>query len=250
MKNFAFGILLMFISFVNAQDSQELFNQANKEYQSEDYKNAIQSYESILDSGLESSEVYFNLGNAFYKTNKMADAIYYYEKALVLDPSNKDATTNLAYANRSIIDNIKTLPKSIFKKFNDTVLAIISYNTWAKLAVLFSLIAGGFWMLFFFSTQPAIKKMYFTLGVLVSIICVASLGITIQQYNQTINTSYAIVFSPEIEVKNAPRTSASETFRLHEGTKVKVIDQVGNWHKIKITDGQIGWIPEKTIKKL
>lgn len=249
MKKIIIVFILMITSFMSAQTAQDLFKQANEQYQQEDYTNAIKTFKSVLNEGLESSELYYNLGNAYYKTNQMAEAIYHYEKALILNSSNQDAKINLAYANRSIIDSIKIVPKSTFQKFNETVLSMFSYNGWAKIAVVLSLFGGAIWMLFFFSTQPGIKKLYFTLAILVSVSCALSLMVTIQQYNHVKNTVYAIVFVNEVEVKNAPRKSAIETFTLHEGTKVKILDIVGDWYKIKIADGQLGWMPNNAIKQ-
>lgn len=250
MKNLLFGILLWTIGFVSAQNSQTEFENGNQLYQQEAYTKAITSYLKVVKGGLESSELYFNLGNAYYKTNQMAEAIYYYEKSLQLNAVNQDAIVNLAYANRSIIDSIKEVPKSTFEKFNDSVLSVLSYDNWSKVAVSLSLVAGLLWMVFFFSTQPGIKKLYFTLSVLLTIICFLSLGITVQQYQRTKSNVYAIVFSEEVSIKNEPRKNASEVFVLHEGTKLKVLDEVGEWQKIKISDGQIGWIDKKFIKKL
>lgn len=250
MKNFILGILLLTLGYVSAQTTQELFEQGNKQYQEEKYNEAIVLYQKVVSQGFESADLYFNLANAFYKSNNMAEAIYYYEKALMLDPTNTDVNVNLEYANRSIIDNIKTVPKSTFNKFNDAVLAIFPYNTWAIIAVSCSLLAGLFWMFFFFSTVPGIKKLYFTLGLFISVLCVASLAITAQQYNSVQNTTYAIVFVNQVEVKNAPRENATESFMLHEGTKVQIMDTVGDWKKIKIADGQVGWLSSEVIKKL
>lgn len=250
MKNLIFGILLLTINFVSAQNSQNSFEEGNKEYQSEAYEKAIGAYEQVLQTGMESSELYFNLANAYYKTNKMADAIYYYEKALQLNPANEDARLNLAYANRSIIDSIKEVPKSVFQKFNENVLSILSYNNWSKVVVALSLFGGLFWMIFFFSTQPTAKKLYFTISIFLTFICVISLAITIQQYQNAKNTVYAIVFSEEVSVVNEPIENASEVFVLHSGTKLKVLGEQGKWQKIKISDGQIGWIAKKVIKKL
>lgn len=250
MKNLIFGILLMTISFVSAQDSQTIFKEGNTQYQSEAYDKAIEAYEQVLGMGNESSELYFNLGNAYYKTNKMADAIYYYEKSLQLDIENKDAKLNLAYANRSIIDSIKEVPKSFFQKFNDNILSVFSYDNWSKVVVGLSLLGGLLWMLFFFSTQPALKKLYFTLSLLLTFSCMVSLAITIQQYQNHKNSEYAIVFSEEVSVISEPIKNASEVFVLHSGTKLKVLEKQGEWQKIKISDGQIGWIDKKVIKKL
>ena len=250
MKNFILGILLLTIGYVSAQTTQELFEQGNKQYQSEKYNGAIKAYEKVINQGFESVDLYFNLANAYYKTNHMAEAIYHYEKALELDPVNEDVKVNLKYANRSIIDNIKSVPTSTFNKFNNAVLAIFLYNTWAIIAVVCSLLAGLIWMLFFFSTVPSVKKLYFSLGIVISILCLSSLAITAQQYNSAQNTEYAIVFVNQVEVKNAPRESATETFMLHEGTKVQIMDAVGDWNKIKIADGQVGWLSKGAIKKL
>lgn len=248
MKNLIFGILVVFISVVNAQEPQNIFEEANSQYQKEAYTEAIISYKKVIDQGLESAELYFNLGNSYYKANQIAEAIYNYEKALVLNPSFKDAKVNLAYANRSIIDSIKILPKSIFEKLNDAVFTFFSYNTWAKFAVGASLVSGVLWLLFFFSTQPGIKKTYFTLGIITTLLCLITLGITSQQYNYTTKIKQAIVFSDEVAVKNAPRENASEVFTLHEGTKIVILDEVGDWQKIKIADGQVGWLLKNNIK--
>ncbi|MGY5352193.1 tetratricopeptide repeat protein [Wenyingzhuangia sp. IMCC45533] len=250
MKNLITGFLLMFVSFVSAQNLQNTFKEANNHYQKEDYDKAIDLYNRILKDSLESSEIYYNLGNAYYKTNQMAEAIYHYEKALILNPSNQDAQVNLAFANRSIIDTIKVVPKSTLEKLNGSVLSVLSYNGWAKIAVALSILGAVLWMLFFFSIQPSVKKLYFTLAVLISIGLLTTLFITVQQYSYTQNTTYAVIFVDKVEVKNAPRKSAVDTFTLHEGTKVKVLDKVGDWHKIKIADGQIGWMPATALKLL
>lgn len=250
MKNFILAILLLAIGTVQAKTPQEFFEQGNIQYQEEKYNEAIETYLKVINQGYESVEVYFNLANAYYKTNFTAEAIYFYEKALALDPAKIDVKVNLEYANRSIIDNIKAVPKSTFDKFNDLFLAVFPYDTWAILAVSCSLIAGLIWMLFFFSTQPSVKKLHFTLATITSLSCLIGLVITAQQYKRKQNTTYAIVFANQVEVKNAPRESATENFVLHEGTKVSVIDVIGDWEKIKLTDGQVGWISSQAIKKL
>lgn len=248
MKNFVLAILVMFVSFVNAQEAQSVFKKANEQYQAESYKEAVTSYNSVLEKGFTSSEVYFNLGNAYFKTNQLAKAIYSYEKALFIDPSNKDAQVNLGYANDRIVDRIKTIPMSAFEKFNNTILALFSYNGWAKITVTCSLLAGLLWIFFFFSTQSGVKKMFFTLSVVISTCCFIGLGIAYQQYSRTQNTVNAIVFLEEVSVKEEPRDNALEVFSLHEGTKVKVLDRVGEWHKVKIVDGQVGWLSIKAFK--
>ena len=153
-------------------------------------------------------------------------------------------------AKKNTIDSIKELPNSVFQKFNKNVLAYFTYNGWAKITVVFCLLATVFWMIFFFATQPGLKKMYFTCSVLLTVFTVLSLSISFQQFSYVSNLHQAIVFSNRVEVKNAPRDSGDQVFTLHLGTKVHLLDVVGDWHKIKIADGQVGWLPKKTIQEL
>ena len=128
-----FGVaLFIFFSYtdeIQAQDVDSLFVSANKAYQQEDYLKALGFYEKIENNQVESGELYYNMANAYYKTNKVADAIFYYEKALIIEPNNKDILFNLEFAKRMTLDNIEELPKSVTQKFRDSIILKLSYNT-------------------------------------------------------------------------------------------------------------------------
>lgn len=244
-------ILLLFISSVsNAQNTDIVFSNANKLYKEAKYNEAIKLYEEIANQHKASSELYYNLGNAYYKLNKVAPSIYYYEKALQLDPLNEDAQNNLIFAKRLTLDRIEELPKSVFQKFNESYLQKLTYNGWAIVAIVFSFLAGILFLLFYFALEPSKKRLYFVTSMLSFLLLIVTLSITFTQYSDAQKNIQAIIFSEEVAVKNAPTPNSEEVFTLHEGTKVKVLDSVDDWKKIKLADGKIGWMKANSLKIL
>ena len=144
-------ILLVFIAHnLFSQTAEELFSIGNEEYKLEHYSEAIIRYQKIEDLGLSSSELYYNLGNCYYKLNQVAASIFNYEKALLLDPLNEDAQTNLIFAKRLTVDNIEEIPLTIFQKLDATIIKKLSFNEWALSAVTFSILGSLFFLLFYF----------------------------------------------------------------------------------------------------
>lgn len=249
MKKF---ILLLFMCFmsVTAQENEKLFSAANTFYKDGAYEKAIENYEKLIKSDKVSSELYYNLGNCFYKLNKVAPAIYNFEKALELNPNNKDVQNNLIFARRLTIDRIEELPKSVFQKFDDAYLSKLHYNTWGVITIVFAFLAVLLFLLFYFSFDSVKKRLFFSASIISFILLVSSFSIGFQQYEKEINTIAAIVFSDEVSVQSEPTNDASEAFVLHEGAKVLVIDAVGEWSKIKLVDGKIGWLKNVNVKML
>ena len=241
-------LLMLFTSLLSAQTVEELFTKANKAYKEAKYNEAIEFYEKIEQKGKISSELYFNLGNCYYKLNKVAPTIYNYEQALQLNPLNKDAANNLVFAKRLTLDVIEELPKSFFQKLNQNYLQKLSYNQWAVVVVVFSFLASLFFLLFYFSIISARKKVYFITSFISFLFLIATLIITYNQYHFSKKNIQAIIFAEKVEVKNAPTLNSEDVFTLHEGTKVKVLDGVDNWKKIKLTDGKVGWIEKNKLK--
>ena len=190
------------------------------------------------------------MANCYYKLNKIAPTIYNYEKALQLDPLNKDAKNNLVIAKRLTLDRIEALPKSVFQKFNENYLQKFTYNTWAVITIVLSFIASILFLLFYFAYTPSKKRTYFTTSIISFLLLITSLVITYTQYNQTKNNIEAIIYTEEVPVNNEPTDNSNEIFILHEGTKVNVLDSVDNWKKIKLADGKIGWVKTKILKEL
>jgi tetratricopeptide (TPR) repeat protein len=245
-----FYILFFITSFVSAQNPEAFFKEANDLYKVGRYEEAIALYKKIENLKLTSSELYYNLGNCYYKLNQVAETIYNYEKALLIDPLNEDANNNLIFAKRLTIDNIEALPKSIFQKFDENYIKKLSYNNWAILAVIFSALGSLLFLLFYFSYTPSKKRFFFTSSIVCILLLVISVSLSYKEYNDSKSNINAIIFAEKTEVKNAPTLNSENVFTLHEGTKVKVLDSVDNWKKIKIVDGKIGWVDAEDLKVL
>ncbi|WP_298779260.1 SH3 domain-containing protein [uncultured Polaribacter sp.] len=247
MKKILF-LLLIIANSLSAQNTDEIFSSANNLYKTEKFEEAVELYKKIESKGLVSLELFYNLGNSYYKLNKVGPSIYYYEKALKLDPLNEDVKNNLVFAKRLALDKIEELPKSVFQKFNQNYLQKLSYNQWAIVVVVLSALASLLFLLFYFADSPSKKRFYFATSILSFIFLIASFFITYNQYSFYKNNKEAIIFVEKTEVRNAPTFNAEEIFTLHEGTKVIVLDAVDNWLKIKIADGKIGWIISNELK--
>jgi len=250
MKKFV-TILLLFIGFLsNAQSADELFKEANTFYKVEDYNRAAGVYLAIEEKGLVSTDLYYNLGNCYYKLNKVAQAIYYYEKALQLDTSNEDTLHNLAFAKRMTLDIIEDLPKTFLQRFSENVIQKYSFDTWALIAVIASFLASMLFLLYHFSGSSKMKLLYFNTTIFTVFVMLVSVFFAFDNYNWVQNNRTAIIFETKTDVKNAPTESSEEIFELHEGTKVIIVDELDNWKKIKIADGKVGWIYQDALKEL
>ena len=243
-------LLLFIVNSLTAQNESSIFDTANNLYKEDKIEEAITAYKEIEEKGLISSELYYNLGNSYYKLNKVGPSIYYYEKALKLNPLNEDVKNNLIFAKRLALDNIEELPKTVFQKFNSNYLQKLSYNQWAIAVIIFSFLGSFLFLLYYFTTTPGKKRFYFTTSSISFILMVIVLLITINQYTFTKNNKEAIIFAEESEIRNAPTLTSEEVFKLHEGTKVIVLDAVDDWKKIKIADGKIGWVISEELKLL
>ena len=245
-----FFLLSLIVNSIVAQSLEDNFYAANDFYKNEKFEKAIELYHQIASQGKISMELYYNLGNSYYKINKVGPAIYYYEKALKINPLNEDVKNNLIFAKRLALDNIEELPQNIFQKFNKQYLQKLSYNQWAIVAVVFLFLTFILFLLFYFVFSSFIKRVFFGFSILSFLFLIISFSITYNQFYFDKNNKEAIVFAEKISVKNAPTMNSEEVFILHEGTKVFVLDALDNWKKIKLADGKQGWINAKEIKEL
>lgn len=243
-----FLFLVLVFNVATAQTIDEMFVDANTLYKEGAYLDAIKLYKEIEQKKQESSELYYNLGNCYYKLNKVASTIYNYEKALKLNPRNKDARNNLIFAKKMTLDRIEPLPKSVFQRFNKIVLKKLSYDGWSIIAIIFSIAMSVFFLLFYFTNTSSKKKIFFVTALMCLLLLVTTIVITQYQYSQSKNDVEAVIFAEEASVKNEPIKDGEETFVIHEGAKVKVLDTVDNWKKIKLSDGKTGWVLTEYLK--
>ena len=236
---------------VGFSQTTESFKQANELYNSGYYKEAIGQYDSILASGQHSAELYFNLANCYYKLNEVGPSIFYYEKALQLAPDDLDILNNLGYAQKMTIDAIQEVPESGVSKLLNKTLNSLSVDGWAircvGLVFLFVVLFLGYYL----SYSEAKKRLFFVSSNVVLIALFVSLGLLFKRDSLDSNTHPAIIFVKETEIKTEPNLRSETSFTLHEGTKVLVIEDYNNdWLKIKLLNGETGWMSRSELKSL
>ncbi len=247
------GLFLLIMSFTFwgfAQNHQEIFQKANTAYQNGHYQDAIDAYKQLLAAKIEDADLYYNLANAYYKLNRIAPSIYYYEKALLVDPKHRDAKHNLMYAQRMTIDSFDTIPKSILQRIDENIIYPFGVDTWAAISVVGAFLFAVFVLMYYFSGQTTRKRIFFVLSSITLLFFLLSVSFTLKRKYYYEHNQPAIVFEPKISVKSEPTPTADEAFELHEGTKVQILESLDSWYKIQLPDGNIGWLQQDTVKKI
>tara|TARA_B100001287_G_scaffold233336_1_gene204716 strand:+ start:1988 stop:2776 length:789 start_codon:yes stop_codon:yes gene_type:complete len=239
--------------FAQKEINEELLNQkfqnANNLYNEGLYKESIEIYSEIFNSGFHSAELYFNLGNSYYKINDMPNAILHYEKALRLDPNDSYIINNLNIANNSVIDKILKVPESFIDLKLDQISNFMNIEDWTYLTILTSFIFLFVFTLYFFSNSTIIKRLSFCVLLLLFISNICFIMMSFNSYQKNHIDRYAIIFDERIEINSEPNDRSDILLILYQGTKVKVIDSFTNdWIKVRLSDGQVGWLEKNKIK--
>ncbi len=217
-------------------------------YLCNDFQEAIQIYESLLKQG-EAAEIYYNLGNSYYKVDDIAHAILNYERALLLAPGNGDIRANLEIARSKTIDKVTPLPEVFFVSWFKALINCLSIDMWAKLGITFFLLCLICIGLFLVSKSVVRKKIGFIGSIVLLIFVVLSNVFAIQQKKALMERTQAIVLKPSVTVRSTPNETGTSLFILHEGHKVKIKDNtMREWKEIQLEDGKVGWLPASTIE--
>jgi tetratricopeptide (TPR) repeat protein len=249
-KGLIFGYFLLFSFLVLAQNNTDLFEKGNQFYKSQNYQEAIDQWKQIIENGEASPELYFNLGNAYYKLNKVGPAIYYYEKAKKLAPSNASINNNLTFAKNARVDVIEPLPDTLLHKLYKTISGMLSHKGWAIASIVFSVSFSVLFLLYYFSFSEHKKRLFFITALLSLFFLLGSLTLAFMTHLDIKNDKAAIVFATSTQVKTEPNMNSETGFTLHEGTKVHVLEELDNWTHIMLENGKEGWIISQDIKKL
>jgi len=238
----------LIISTFSQTDS--VYHRAGKAYDTGNYEEALALYRQLNEQGLEAADLYYNMGNAAFRSNKLGFAILYYEKALKLDPRHEEAESNLEYVSMYREDQLESVPEFFLRSWFNSLVLLLPLKTWSILSItLFLILLSGI-LLYIFGQRLVFKKSGFTLAVASLIIFIISFSATMRRHHALVDPDKAIVVSPSVVVKSSPSQSGNELFILHEGTRVSTDEEVGEWVEIKISDGRIGWIPVNTLKMI
>lgn len=243
-------LIYLAIATIGWGQDQDNFDKATTLYQKGDYTQAAAVYSSILKSGKESSALYYNLGNTYYKLNNVPESIYYYEKALQLDPENADAKNNLIFANQMKVDAITPLPKTWVRQLSDGIVGLFSAHTWAVLSIIgvFAFVLS--FLLYYFVERTALKRTFFSLMLVFLFFAIGSYTLAHFCHKQVSQTQYAILFDKTVRVFSDANAYSSEVMQLHEGTKVEIIEDAKEWVKIRLVNGKTGWTKVNSLRKL
>ena len=213
------------------------------------YYEAAVIWQAVAESGKESPVLFYNIGNAFFKQSNYPQAIIYYERALKLDPSYSDARFNLEYANGFVQDKIEPVPEFILKSIARKLCYVLGSDAWAVLFLVFLAAALAMAVMFLLSSSVGRRRTGFYCGIVFLLLSLASLGFSLWQRSDYMDSDDAIVTAPVSAVKSSPGDgSAKDLFVIHEGTKVKVLDEVGGWKNISLADGRQGWMMSRDME--
>ncbi|MDP1745266.1 MAG: tetratricopeptide repeat protein [Bacteroidota bacterium] len=237
-------------SFADANTNNLLLDSANSAYSKGDYSKASKLYENIISNGQEAPEVYFNLGNAYYKTNNIAFAILNYERALKLEPDNEDFSFNLKLANQKTEDKIDAAPQLFLSQWKNGLVGLMTEKGWSQLCILLVCISLILFAIYITMQKRGLKQFGFFGGTTLVILSIVTFFIAQHKYSITKNNSEAIITSPSITVTGSPNEKGTKLFILHEGTKVNVTQEDVSWAEIKIANGNTGWIKRSELQKI
>ncbi|MBU0475454.1 MAG: tetratricopeptide repeat protein [Bacteroidetes bacterium] len=223
-------------------------NEANNLYQNKQYQEAIEKYNSILELNYESSVLYYNLGNAYFRSAQIGKAILNYERALKLDPNNEDLLYNLSIVRSRTTDRIKEVPKIFIVEWWEILISSLTTTMWQILVLVFYLVLISSITLYFVTKSGTTQRITvftsligFSGAIFLSLILFANV-------QRETSTEFGIITTNTISAKQSPNESSDDVFVIHEGLKIDVQDEFSDWYKIKLSDGKVGWLPKNSME--
>lgn len=249
--------ILLFITVIVLPaliSAKEIEAEVTEAYQAKKYDKAIELLETELaeqkKQGYESSELYYNLGNAYFRSNEVPKALLYYEKSLLLDPGNRDTRHNIEYARTKIEDKIVPIDNFFLQSWFTAIQNCFSSNTWAVISIILFLIAIGSLFAFFFVKIITVKKAAFYVIIVALPVLICTNIFSSNQKAKLINHNTAIIMAGSVSVVNSPDINGQELFVIHAGTKVKINKEDGEWVEIEIENGHVGWVQQNKFERI
>jgi tetratricopeptide (TPR) repeat protein len=245
-------LILFFVSVIiqgvsSQNTNKDKFYQGVTYFTAGSYKEALQTWTEIYNTGYRSANLEYNIGNAYFKLNNIPSAILFYERASLLKPADEDINYNLQVARTLIIDRFQEIPELFFVRWYNFVSLFFSTNTWAKVSLTSFIIFLLSLSLYIYSSRHSQKVIGFWFAVFFIFLSASTLAFTIRNKSLVYDSHKAIISSPVVSGKSSPDKSGTDLFVLHEGTKVTVEDAVGEWLEIRLSDGNKGWVPVNSL---
>jgi tetratricopeptide (TPR) repeat protein len=247
-------LLTVFSSFFSLQalaiENQALFLNAQSAYKSQDYSKAISAYQQILANEVTAPEVFYNLGNCYFKIDSIGKAIQYYEKARKLISDDEDLMHNLKMAHNRTVDKIEPMPEFVVSSTWKNIVNFKTADTWANYALLNFAFVFISLMLFQLAKQPSLKKTFFGLSLLLMLVTTMFYMLAKSRTNADNSINQGVVIIGSAAIKSAPQSASTDLFVIHEGTVFKILENQNDWLKIRLDNGNLGWIEKKAIGEI
>lgn len=241
---------ILTIVFCQAATTDTALDSANIAYKKGNYEKAAKIYEAILSSGKESANLYYNLGNAYFRLKDIPNAILNYERAKLLAPDDEDINFNLSLVNSFSVDKVNTVPEFILYTWIKNVIHSFSVNQWAIFSLSFFVFSLLFMLMFLFSGVAGWRKFFFWFGAFIFLISVFTTIFAFNTRSEIVNNNSAIITASVTTAKSSPDDASTDLFIIHVGTKVFINEELDDWTEIKLSDGSIGWVKSKDFEKI
>jgi tetratricopeptide (TPR) repeat protein len=249
MKKFIYTIMFAALSLAVSAQTDKIA--ADSAYVKGDYKAAIEIYESLAANNGESADVYYNLGNAYYKSENIAKAVLNYERALLLNPDDEDIRFNLELARSKTVDKVAPEYKFFLMEWLESIINLLSISAWSILAVVSFVVMLLTLLLFLFGKSVSTKKTGFIIALFSLFITIFANLSALHRYHYLTERNDAVIMEPSVTAKSTPSNSGTELFVIHEGRKVKISDDsMREWTEIELEDGNKGWIPSSSLERI
>lgn len=248
LTNVLYACFVLISVFTQAQDLSSQFKQGNEAYKAGEFKKALELYSSVEEAGKTSAELNYNMGNCYFRLNKVGHAILNYEKALKQDPSLEEAQINLSRAETLTVDKIEQLPLPGIIRVYKGFLNLLNTEGWALVSLGFVLAFFVLVLLINFSKNSTLKKSLFLVNSINLLLVLLTLifAFSSKHYDK----DELVLVKDNVYIKSEPTKSGQDLFILHEGTKVQLKQENNAWIQIKLSDGLIGWVEKGAFKKI
>jgi tetratricopeptide (TPR) repeat protein len=234
----------------SSNNPDELWQIANTAYNAGNYAQAEECYTRIVEQGLHSAALYYNLANAHFKQDELGKAMLYYNRALRLRPNDEDIRHNLEYAEQSTKDSIEEIPEFFLKTWIKSLRGALSCTAWSILSLLMLVAALACGLLYLLAQRLSLRKIGFYLMTVTALLFVVTTAFAWSERNMLVERSEAIIMNSAVSIKSSPDRSATELFVLHEGTKVTIGETIDGWAEVRIADGRKGWIEQERMERI
>lgn len=251
MKKLIILCCFFFSGSIFSQTENELnFKSAVELYNNGNYNEAVNLFIEIINNGEHSDALYFNLGNSYYKLNDIPNSIYYFEKALKLNPNDKDIINNLSYSQNMLIDKIDLLPSNQLSDFLNYISMFLSIKQWLVIGIIFLYFFLILFVFYFFKRVSNTKKRYFTYSTILFCASIIFILTAVTKFENQNSNLEAIIFEKKIDLRTEPNYRSEIQFNLNEGTKVNIKEELDDWILVELSNGASGWMESKSIKKI